>query len=82
VQIARASMAPTVSLGLAGGAVGLLGALALSRILRASLYQTSPLEPGVYAGAVTVLIAAVVAASYVPLRRAQRVNPIDILRSE
>jgi predicted permease len=82
VQIARASMAQTVSLGLAGGAAGLLGALALSRILRATLYQTSPLDPGVYAGAVAVLIAAVVGATCLPLRRALRVNPVDVLRSE
>jgi ABC-type antimicrobial peptide transport system permease subunit len=81
LQIASASMTQTIRLGLAGGAPGLPG-VALSRILRATLYQTSPLEPSVFAGATAVLVAAVVAASYVPLRRALRVNPVDVLRSE
>jgi ABC-type antimicrobial peptide transport system permease subunit len=37
---------------------------------------------GVLGGAVSVLIAAVIAASYLPLRRALAVNPVDVLRSE
>jgi ABC-type lipoprotein release transport system permease subunit len=35
-----------------------------------------------FAGAVVVLMGAVIAASYLPLRRALRVNPVDVLRSE
>jgi putative ABC transport system permease protein len=82
IQIARASMALTVRLGLAGGAAGMLAALALSRIMRATLYETSPLDPGVFSGALAVLLAALIAASYVPMRRALRVNPVEVLRSE
>ena len=51
-------------------------------VLRATLYETSPLDPVVLAGAVSVLIAVAAAATYVPLRRALRVNPVDVLRSE
>jgi ABC-type antimicrobial peptide transport system permease subunit len=81
-QIARASVAPTVRLGLAGGAAGLFAALALSRIMRATLYETSPLDAGVFAGALVVLLVALITASYLPVRRAMQVNPVEVLRSE
>lgn len=81
-QIVRASMTQTVHVGLAGGAAGLVGALALSRVMRAMLYDTSPLDAGVYAGAAVVLIMALVAASYLPVRRALRADPAEVLRSE
>jgi len=81
-QIVRAVIGPTVRFALPGAATGLLGALLLGRIMRAMLYETSPLDPAVLAGAVAVLIAAVIAASCLPLRRALAVNPVDVLRSE
>ena len=82
VQIARATMAHPVRLGVTGGAVGVLVALALSRVMRATLYDTSPLDAGAFAGALTVLAVALVIASYLPVRRALQVNPIDVLRSD
>jgi putative ABC transport system permease protein len=82
LQVVRDSTATTVRLGLAGGATGLCGALAMSRILRATLYETSPLDAGVYAATLAVLGTAFIAASYVPVRRALGVNPVDVLRNE
>ncbi len=81
-QITRASVAPTAHLGLGGCAIGILGAMAMTRLMRAMLYETSPLDPGVFAGAVVVLALAVVVGSYVPVRRALRVDPAQVLRSE
>jgi putative ABC transport system permease protein len=81
-QIARAIVLPTMRYALPGAAAGILGALVLGRTMRAALYETSPLDPAVLAGAVAVLIAAVLAATYFPLRRALAVNPVDVLRSE
>jgi putative ABC transport system permease protein len=81
-QIVRAIMRPTIRLALPGAAAGSLGALLLGRTMQASLYETSPLDPSVLGGAMLVLVAAVLAASYVPLRRALAVNPVDVLRSE
>jgi ABC-type antimicrobial peptide transport system permease subunit len=40
------------------------------------------MDAGVFGGAVAVLLAAVIAASYLPLRRALTVNPVDVVRSE
>jgi putative ABC transport system permease protein len=82
VQVARASIARTTILGLVGGAAGVLAALALSRVLTATLYDTSPLDPGVYAAVVAALLLALVAASALPVRRALRVDPVQVLRSE
>lgn len=81
-QIARAIMEPTLRFALPGATAGILGALLLGRTMRATLYETSPLDPGVLAGTVLVLITAVIAASYLPLRRALAVNPVEVLRSE
>jgi putative ABC transport system permease protein len=82
LHVVRDSTATTLRLGLAGGTAGLFGALAISRIMRATLYETSPLDAGVYAAAGAVLAAAFIAASYLPVRRALRVNPVDVLRTE
>lgn len=81
-QIARAAMGPTLRFAIPGAIAGIVGALLLGRIMRATLYETSPVDPGVLVGAVAVLIAAVIAASYLPVRRAMDVNPVDVLRSE
>jgi putative ABC transport system permease protein len=81
-QVAQATMAPTLRFALPGAGAGIVGALVLGRILRATLYETSPLDPAVLIGAVCLLIATVAAASYMPLRRALRVNPVDVLRAE
>ena len=81
-QIARATMSPLVRFALPGAVAGIIGASMLGRVMRAALYETSPLDPVVLVGAVSILIAAVAAASYMPLRRALRVNPVDVLRAE
>jgi putative ABC transport system permease protein len=81
-QIMHAIMGPTIRFALPGAAAGLLGAFLLGRTMRASLYETSPLDPSVLGGAMLVLIAAILTASYLPLRRALAVNPVDVLRSE
>jgi ABC-type antimicrobial peptide transport system permease subunit len=81
-HIMQAIMRPTIRFALPGAAAGLLGALLLGRTMRATLYETSPLDPSVLGGAILVLIATVIIASYLPLRRALAVNPVDVLRSE
>lgn len=81
-DIARASMRPTVRLVTVGAALGLLGTFALGRVMGAMLYETSPFNASVFAGATALLVLAVIAAIYVPLRRAVRLNPVDVLRSQ
>jgi putative ABC transport system permease protein len=81
-QVVHAALGPTLRSALAGAAAGVFGALLLGRVMRATLYETSPLDPAALTGAVSLLIAAVVAASYLPVRRALRVNPVEVLRHD
>ena len=67
---------------LVGLAAGTAGALALSRLLGAQLYEVSPKDPVVFVGVAVVLVIVAVLASGVPARRAARVDPAIALRSE
>jgi ABC-type antimicrobial peptide transport system permease subunit len=65
-----------------GAALGLVGALAATRILRAVLFGVSPTDPLTLAAVVAAMCAVGVAAAYVPARRATRVDPMVSLREE
>ena len=66
----------------AGAAFGLLGALALTRLLAPLLYETAPTDPATFAAAVVFLLSAAVAGAWLPARRAARTDPMAALRSE
>ena len=65
-----------------GAVIGLAAAATLTRLLRGMLYEVHPLDPSTILGAALLLIAASALASYVPVRRAARVDAMAILRSE
>jgi putative ABC transport system permease protein len=64
-----------------GLAAGLVGSLALTRVLRSALYGVSATNPGVYMMLTAVLAVCGVAACYVPARRAAKVDPLVALKS-
>ena len=66
----------------AGAAIGLLAALWVSGLLDALLFEVSTFDPIVAIASAALLTAAALAASYVPARRAARVNPIAALKTD
>ena len=65
-----------------GMVLGLAGAAGLSRSLTAMLYGLTPLDPTTYVAVTGLFAAVVVLASYLPARRAARVNPMVAIRCE
>ncbi len=70
------------ALTLIGGIIGTVGAAALSRLLTGLLVSVRPLDPATYLGVATILIAATASATYLPARRASRIDPMEALRGE
>ncbi|MCI0748234.1 MAG: ABC transporter permease [Verrucomicrobia subdivision 3 bacterium] len=69
-------------LSLLGAAIGLGGAWAVARLLAAAIPALPSRDPAVFAGVTAALIAAALLASYIPARRATKVNPMEALRYE
>ncbi len=75
-------MRRALAVALAGMIVGLVGALAGSRLLRSMLFEITPSDP-LTLGAVSVLLLVIAAgAAYIPARRATRIDPASALRAE
>jgi len=71
-----------VALTALGLGLGVLGAIACSRWLESLLFGVSPTEPAVFAGVAALLALVALSAAYLPARRAARIDPAAILRSE
>jgi putative ABC transport system permease protein len=72
----------SMTLIVAGVALGLAGSLALTRAIQGLLYSVNALDPVVLTGVSLTLIAAGLIASFVPARRATKVDPVVALRAE
>lgn len=69
-----------VVLALGGAVVGVIGALLTTRLLTHMLYDISPSDPVAFGGVVVLLAVVAVVASYVPARRAAKLEPMNVLR--
>ena len=81
-QIRKLVLSHGMQLLLIGTAIGLMSALALSRALQSVLFEVKGIDPRIYLGVGLLLFVATLLASWIPARRASRVDPIIALRSE
>jgi putative ABC transport system permease protein len=65
-----------------GVALGVLAAMAAARALQAQLFEVSALDPATFVSTAAVLVFAATLASYVPARRATKIDPLEALRYE
>jgi predicted permease len=66
----------------AGAAIGVVASYLTTRFVASQLYQVSPTDPATFVAVIALLVMAGLAASYVPARRATRVDPMVVLRTE
>jgi putative ABC transport system permease protein len=81
-NVLRLIFGESAILVLLGLALGIPAALALSRFLASQLFQVRPADPLTFVSVAALLALVAFAASYVPTRRAMRVDPMVALRHE
>ena len=75
-------MARGLRLAAAGSAVGVVGALALTRLMRSLLFGVAATDPATFAVVALLMMAVVMLACFVPTWRAMRIDPMMALRDE
>jgi len=81
-QLKRMFVGNGLVLAGAGIAIGLAAAAGLTRLMKTLVFGTSTLDPVIYFAMAGVLVAAAVLATYLPARRASRIDPTQALRLE
>jgi ABC-type antimicrobial peptide transport system permease subunit len=81
-RLRREVLRDALAMSAMGGAVGLVGALLVSRLMGSLLFEVSPADPVTLVGACTVLLVVSLVAAYVPAWRATRIDPREALRAD
>jgi putative ABC transport system permease protein len=79
-RVARSIVMESLVLAVAGGTIGMVGAAASSRFARTLLFGVAPQDPVTLVTAMAVLLVVVVAASWLPARRAALIDPGHAMR--
>jgi ABC-type antimicrobial peptide transport system permease subunit len=81
-DIERLIVRPGIVLAVGGVTAGIVGAVFLTRLMSAVLFAVAATDAATYASVALLLIAATLAACYVPARRATKQDPLIALRTE
>ena len=81
-QVRRMVVRQGLVLAAIGAAIGLVGALGMSRLISSLLYGIAPYDPVTLGGVTLGLLVVAAVASWLPAMRAARIDPIEALRSE
>jgi putative ABC transport system permease protein len=81
-EVLKMVISQGIKLSLIGVAIGLAGALGLTRFLSSLLYGVKPNDPLTLVAVSALLMAVAFLASYIPARRATKVDPLEALRHE
>jgi putative ABC transport system permease protein len=81
-DVVRLVVRRTLALVIPGLALGLIGALAVTRVLQKSLFEVTPTDPTTLVAVSGVLLLVALIAGLAPTRRATRIDPMTALRSE
>jgi predicted permease len=79
-DILRLVVGQSLRLAVAGVALGIAGSFGLTRLMRSLLFHVSPADPATFACVALLFLLVALAASYIPARRAIRIDPIAALR--
>jgi putative ABC transport system permease protein len=81
-DVARIVLGQCLRIVLAGVVLGLLGAFAATRLMRTLLFGVTPTDALTFAVVPLLIVAVAMIASYLPVRRATRIDPLEALRYE
>jgi predicted permease len=81
-QVRRMVVRQGLGLAVIGAAIGLVGAVALSRLISSLLYGITPYDPVTLATVTLGLLAVAAVASWLPAMRAAKIDPIEALRAD
>jgi putative ABC transport system permease protein len=79
-SIARQVVGQSVKLAVVGVALGVVGAYAIARAVASVLFGVTPSDPKTYVAAVVLTLVAALVATWLPMRRAATIDPVESLR--
>jgi putative ABC transport system permease protein len=81
-DVGRMIVMQSVRLAVIGVVVGVAAALATTRLLQSLLFEVQPTDPGTLIAVAVGLVLLAAVASWLPARRAMRVDPVEALRTQ
>lgn len=81
-EVTKLIVSGALRLAIPGIALGVTGALLLTRFLQSLLYGVEPTDPTTYLQLALLMLAVAIVAAYLPARRAARIDPVRVLRQD